>query len=245
MTPTIHPPFFEFGPKTFLARSELLEVVEAAAEAAARYDVAVLVTPPALDIEAVKRAAPGLWIFAQAMDLAQPGASTGAVLPQALAAAGADGVMLNHAERPLAEAALGGAIEQARAAGLQTLVCAEDVEQATRLAAWGPDVILLEPHELIGTAHRSHRPWIAPANAAVAQVDPRVLVMHGGGVADEEDVRAILAQGATGTGCTSAIVRATDRRAMTERMIRAVRQGWDARDELVASTTTNDGSETR
>ncbi|HEX7291241.1 MAG TPA: triose-phosphate isomerase, partial [Conexibacter sp.] len=223
----------------------LLEVVEAASAASARDDVAVIVTPPALDVEAVKRAGPNLWIFAQAMDLARPGASTGAILPEALAAVGADGVMLNHAERPLEHAQLPQAVEQARTAGLQTLLCAEDVAQATRFAAWGPDVILLEPHELIGTAHHSHRPWIGPANAAVAEVDPRVLVMHAGGVADERDVRAILAQGATGTGCTSAIVRAADRRVTIERMIRAVREGWDARDELVASTTTNDGSETQ
>jgi triosephosphate isomerase (TIM) len=243
--PLIQPPFFEFGPKTFLERAELLEVVEVASAASARYDVAVIVTPPALDVEAVKRAGPGLWIFAQAMDLAQPGTSTGVILPAALAAVGADGVMLNHAERPLDEALLPQAVEQARAAGLQTLVCAEDVAQAMRFAAWGPDVILLEPHELIGSAHRILRPWIEPANAAVAQIDPRVLVMHAGGVADERDVRAILAQGATGTGCTSAIVRAADRREMTERMIRAVREGWDVRDELVASTATNDGSETQ
>ena len=243
MTLTIRPPFFEFGPKTFLSRDELLEVVEAAQAASTRYDVAVIVTPPALDVEAVKRAAPDVWVFAQAMDLAEPGSSTGAILPQALAAAGADGVMLNHAERPLAEAVMPRAIEQARTAGLQTLVCAEDAAQATRFAAWAPDVILLEPHDLIGTAHRSHRPWIAQANAAVARVDPRVLVMHGGGVADEYDVRAILAQGATGTGCTSAIVRASDRRATTERMIRAVREGWDVRTDLVTSTTTDDASE--
>jgi triosephosphate isomerase (TIM) len=239
VTPTIRPPFFEFGPKTFLSRAELLEVVDAAATAAARYDVAVIVTPPALDVEAVKRAAPGLWVFAQAMDLAAPGTSTGAILPQALAAAGADGVMLNHAERPLAERALPDAIARARAAGLLTLVCADDTEEGVRCAAEGADLVLLEPHELIGTAHRSERPWIGPANAAIARVAPHVLVMHSGGVADEHDVQALIAQGADGTGCTSAIVRAADRRATTDRMIRAAREGWEAR-QLVGSSTVTD-----
>lgn len=242
MTRQIRPPFFEIGPKTFLDRAALLEVVEAAAEASARYDVDVIVTPPALDIDAVKRAAPTLWIFAQAMDLAQPGTSTGAILPEALARAGADGVMLNHAERPLAQRDLPDAIARARAAGLLTLVCADDTGQGVSSAAAGADLVLLEPPELIGTAHRSDRPWIGPANAAIAGVAAHVLVMHSGGVADADDVHALVAQGADGTGCTTAIVRAPDRRATTDRMIRAVREGWDAR-RLVASSTVNDENE--
>jgi triosephosphate isomerase (TIM) len=238
----ISTPFFEIGPKTFLDRPALLEVVDAASVASARYEVAVIVTPPALDIETVKRAAPGLWVFAQSMDLAEPGASTGAIIPEALVAVGADGVMLNHAERPLDDGVLPDAIGQARNAGLLALVCAHDVEHAARYARWGPDMILLEPHHLIGTAHRCDRPSIAEANAVVASVDPAILVMHSGGVADEQDVRAIIAQGAAGTGCTSAIVRAPDRREMTARLIRAVREGWDAHSDLVPSSV-SDGRE--
>jgi triosephosphate isomerase (TIM) len=229
LRPRIRDPFFEIGPKTFLDRSALLGVVDAASAASAEHDVDVIVTPPALDLEAVKRAAPGLWVFAQSMDVARPGATTGAIVPEALAAIGADGVLLNHAERPIPERALPGAVALAHDAGLQTLVCAEDADQAARYAALGPTIVLLEPRELIGATNARDRPSIAHANAAVARVDPRVLVMHGGGVANEDDARAIIARGAAGTGCTTAIVRAADRRDMTTRMIRAVREGWEAR----------------
>src|SRR5258708_18293838 len=116
---------FEIGPKTFLDRAGLLEIADAASAASARYQVAVIITPPALDIEAVRRAAPGLWVFGQSMDSAWPGASTGAIVPEALAAVGADGVMLNHAERPMDDSSLPTAIRRARDAGLLTLVCAE------------------------------------------------------------------------------------------------------------------------
>jgi triosephosphate isomerase len=236
-------PFFEIGPKTFLDRAALIDVVRTAAECSLEHDVDVIVTPPALDLEHVKQTAPALWVFAQGMDLARPGPSTGAILPDALAAVGADGVMLNHVERPLDEADLPAAIEQAREAGLLALVCADDIGQAVRFAGWSPDMILLEPSVLIGTAHRRDRPWIAEANHAVAAVNPVVPIMHSGGVADEEDVRAIMAQGAAGTGCTSAIVRAEDRCAVTQRMIRAVREGWNARSALVASSASSDDDE--
>jgi triosephosphate isomerase (TIM) len=238
----INAPFFEIGPKTFLDRAELLELVDVAAVASVRYDVAVILTPPALDIEAVKAAGPDLAVFAQAMDAAHPGRSTGAILPEALAAVGADGVMLNHAERPLDERTLRGAIDRAREAGLATMVCANDVGQAKQYASWEPDMILVEPHELIATAGKRLRPSVTHINKAVAHVNPHVLVMHSGGIAHERDVRAIVSQGAAGTGCTTAIVRATDRATLTTRMIRAVREGWEARaSELMPSASTAKG----
>jgi triosephosphate isomerase (TIM) len=241
LAPTISAPFFEIGPKTYLDRASLLELVEAASTASVRYDVAVILTPPALDIEAVKKAGPRLWVFAQSMDTAPPGRSTGSILPEALKAVGADGVMLNHAERPLQESALPAAIGRARDAGLLTMICAEDVEQAKRYASWGPDMLLVEPHDLIGTASRTDRPWIPEVNEAVGRVNPDVLIMHSGGIADEEAVRAVISRGAAGTGCTTAIVQATDRRAVTARMIHAARQGWDARaTELVPSLSTKE-----
>lgn len=231
MPPTIRAPFFEFGPKTSLDREALLEIVDAARAASVRYDVPVIVTPAALDIEAVKRAAPDLWVFGQAMDVASEGAGTGAILPRALAVVGADGVMLNHVERRPDEHVLPEALRQAHEAGLLTLLCADDLEQATRYARWSPTILLFEPPELIGTAHRAPRPWIAEANTAVGRVDPNIVVMHSGGIADEHDVRALIAQGAAGTGCSTAIVRADDPPDMTTRMIRAAREGFDSRNQ--------------
>jgi triosephosphate isomerase (TIM) len=215
----------------------MLEIGEAAWHASVRYDVAVIFTPPALDIEAIKSRLPGLWVFAQAMDYGRPGRSTGAILPEALSAIGADGVFLNHAERPLSPDALRSAMRRADETGLRTLVCAEDTSEAMLYASWSPYIVLLEPHDLIGTAHKGDRPWIHSANRAIANVDPTVLVMHSGGVADPEDVRSLIAQGADGTGCTSAIVSATDPPETAAAMIRAVREGWDERHIDVTSST--------
>jgi triosephosphate isomerase (TIM) len=238
MTERITTPFFEFGPKTFLGRSAMLDIAEAAGRASERYDVAVIFTPPALDIEAIKSRVPALWVFAQGMDDGRPGRTTGAILPEALAAVGADGVLLNHAERPLSQEALRAAMRRADEAGLRTLVCANNTSEATLYASWSPDIVLLEPHDLIGTVHKGERPWIRSANHAIAQVNSAVLVMHSGGVAEPDDVRSLIAQGADGTGCTSAIVGARDPGEMAAVMIRAVREGWDERNVPVATSTT-------
>jgi triosephosphate isomerase len=239
MTLGIAAPFFEIGPKTFLSRAALLEVTAAAARAARRFDVDVILTPPALDIEIVKAAAPDIWVFAQAMDLDRPGPSTGAVTAEALRAAGADGVMLNHAERPLSGAELAAAMARAAAAGLATMVCVEGVDEARRAAQHQPDIVLAEPHYLIGSAHRAERPWIPLINAAVADVSPGTLVMHSGGIADEADIAAVIGQGAAGTGCTTAVVAATDRPSAVTALIRAVRESWDARATELESERTS------
>jgi triosephosphate isomerase len=229
-------PFFEIGPKTFLSRAELLEVAAAAAAASAMYDVSVVYTPPVLDLELIKASAPDLWVFAQGMDLAQAGSSTGSILPEALRAIGADGVLLNHAERALSDAAVVSAIGRAQDNDLLTIVCADDEAESRTIARHGPDIILAEPRLLIGTASHAPRPWIPAVNAAVTEVDPHILVMHGGGIADSNDVIHVMTQGADGTGCTSAVVFARDKPAVVHGLIRAVREGWDKCHEQGGST---------
>jgi triosephosphate isomerase (TIM) len=224
-------PFFEIGPKNYLSRKELLELSSAASVASAAYDVRVIITPPALDLEIVKALEPELWVFAQGMDLAQLGPSTGALLPEALADVGADGVLLNHPERPLSDDDVAAGVERAHRCHLLAMVCAEDESQARTVATYGADIVLSEPRRLIGTSIGAARPWIPHVNRAVSEANPHALVMHGGGIAHPSDVLNVMSQGADGTGCTSAVVFADDRLAVTHSLIRAVREGWDKRND--------------
>jgi triosephosphate isomerase len=191
--------------------------------------VSVIITPPILDLEIVKVSEPELWVFAQGMDLAEPGPSTGALLPEALAQVGADGVLLNHPERAVSDDDVAAGIGRALGCGLLTMVWADDEDQARKLARYGPDIVLCEPRRLIGNAGHMDRPWIPRVSKAVAEVAPHALVMHSGGIADPSDVLHVMSQGADGTGSTSAVVFAKDRPAVTHTLIHAVRLGWDRR----------------
>jgi len=222
-------PFFEIGPKNYLSRKELLELAAAAATVAAACDVSVIITPPILDLETVKAREPELWVFAQGMDLAGPGPSTGALLPEALAQVGADGVLLNHPERAISDDDVAAGIGRARGCGLLSMVWAADENQAPKLASYGPDIVVCEPRRLIGAAAHADRPWIPRVRKAVAEAAPHALVMHGGGIADSSDVLHVMTQGADGTRCTSAIVHASDGSAIARSLIHAVRLGWDQR----------------
>jgi triosephosphate isomerase len=220
-------PFFEIGPKNLLRRAELEDLARAAGAAGSDCGVAVILTLPTALIAPIHDLHSGVLAFAQAMTPDRPGNSMGQVIAETLADAGAAGVMLNHASNPLEPPALAVAVERARSNGLQTIVCANTEAEAVHVARLGPTAILLEPPGLIGTAGRTARDWIAPANEAVRRVVPAVLMMHAGGVSSPSIATAIMAAGADGTGSTSGVLGAADPRSAARSFIAATRAGWD------------------
>ncbi|WP_372934689.1 triose-phosphate isomerase, partial [Mariniphaga sediminis] len=79
----------------------ILKLALAADKASEKYDVRIIFTPQYTDIQMLAEATEHLLVFAQHMDPLPVGRGLGSVLPEAVKAAGAVGVMLNHAERPM------------------------------------------------------------------------------------------------------------------------------------------------
>lgn len=221
-------PFFEIGPKNMLRRPELHELLAAAQEHSRGYGVSVIATLPVTEIEPASLLFPDIFLFAQHMDRDSPGSSVGRVIAEALADAGADGVMLNHADHAMRADDVTAAVERAKANGLITLVCAAGEREATTISALRPDILLYEPRAMIGRDGGARRPWIPTINALVRSIAPGTLVMHAGGVATLQEAGDVIAAGAAGTGATSAIIKANDRGAIVEGFLRAVRDAWDA-----------------
>jgi triosephosphate isomerase (TIM) len=82
---------------------------------------------------------------------------------------------------------------------------------------------------MIGHGGGARRPWIPTVNALVRAIEPRMLIMHAGGVATPQDARDVIRAGAAGTGATSAIIKASDRSGIVEGLLGAVREAWDSR----------------
>jgi triosephosphate isomerase len=100
-------------------------------------------------------------------------------------------------------------IDKARELGLFTVVCADTPEKAKELVAFNPDLIAVEPPELIG------------GDISVSKADPSVIekavnmigenrVLVGAGVKNSEDVRIAISLGASGILVASGIVKAAD-----------------------------------
>lgn len=221
-------PFFEIGPKNLLRLPEIISVAEAAASAGERHGVSVILTVPTALIAPVRSAVPGVFVFAQGFDDEEIGDSVARVLPEALADAGAHGVMLNHDASPLTPDALARAVRRAQANSLMTMVCAGDDQSVVGLIDLEPTIVLYEPPSLIGSTESTDRPWIAEINRKVAERAPDIMMMHAGGVASPQDAFTIMRAGAHGTGSTSGVLRAESPRAAAEDFIFATRQGCDA-----------------
>ena len=228
----IKAPFFEIGPKNYLWGDDVLELAKVADEAAKKYDVDIIFTTPLVELRRVKEATKYIHVFAPHMDSLRPGRGLADTLPESLVAAGAEGVMLNHCEKPLTVAQLKAAIARADEVGLATIVCADSCAEAAAIAHLCPNIIVAEPTELIGTGKASDREYVEASTRAVKDVNPEILVLQGAGIHNYDDVYRNIYAGADATGSSSGIVglpTAEERKNMVFDMIRAVREAYDAR----------------
>ena len=229
---TIKAPFFEIGPKSYLFGDDILALAKAADEASKKYDVDIIFTCPLVELRRVAENTERIHVFAPHMDSLTPGRGLADILPESLVAAGAEGVMLNHCEKPLSVADLKAAIKRADEVGLATIVCADSIAEASAIAHLTPNIIVAEPTELIGTGKASDADYVEASTRCVKDVNPDIMVLQGAGIKCYDDVYRNIFAGADATGSSSGIVGLPTHEAraqMVDDMIRAVREAYDAR----------------
>ena len=154
--------------------------------------------------------ATSLPVYAQHGDADGYGSHTGHVIAESLEELGCDGVLLNHSERQLSEEAVKETVQRVQAATeLNTVVCAQSVDEAANMARFKPDVIGIEPPELIGgqTSVSTAKPELIE-DGVEATKDYNVPLYCGAGVKTTEDVRHAVELGAEGVLVASGVVKA-------------------------------------
>lgn len=210
-------PYFLVNCKTYpgtageegLAFARTMERV--AAETGARFVVA----PQTPDLRLIAEET-SLPVVAQAVDADEPGRRTGGVLPETVAAAGADGVLVNHPERPDDPADIEAKVDRCQELGLESIVCANGVEQARAVLSFEPDCLLFERPEDVATGRaisRTHPERVEAVVDLVGEERPATKVFLGGGISEAADVAAAFDLGADAAGAASAAVQADDREA--------------------------------
>lgn len=228
MSRIIKPPFFELGPKAYLYGEKAKELALEADRISEKYGVDIIFSAMYTDIRSIAEATKYIHVFAQHMDPICPGRGVGAVLPEALKEAGAEGVLLNHAEKPLTLTEISCSIARAKEVGLTTLVCAGSAEEGAAVTCLGADIVLAESPALIGVGSRGSEDVeeIKRINTAIHNVRPDICILHGAGISDEKDVYEIIKAGAVATGSTSGVLKAKKPSEMLEKMIAAVAEAW-------------------
>lgn len=189
-----------------------IRLAEIAERVSAETGVCIGVAPQFVDIPVVARRF-NIPVFAQHIDPITYGSYTGHVLPEAIKCAGAVGTFLNHSERRISLSEINASVMRAREVGLISVVCSESAVASAVVATFKPDMIAVEPPELIGTgiSVSKAKPEVITATLkAVKRVNQSVAVLCGAGITDGSDVVAAIRLGVEGIVVSSGVVKAKD-----------------------------------
>ena len=90
-------------------------------------------------------------IYAQHVDDAKVGSSTGSIVPELIKSINCKGSLINHSEKRISINDIEKLIERFNELELTSLVCAQSIEEVESIAKLKPDIIAIEPPELIGS----------------------------------------------------------------------------------------------
>lgn len=200
--------------KTYLEATgeKALSLAKKAEKVSLKTKVPIAVAPQCIDVANVTKGV-NIPVFAQHMDPIQPGSHTGHLLAEGLKETGAIGTLINHSERQLKLSDIDAIVRITREKNLVSVVCANNPDISAAVAALKPDVIAIEPPELIGTGipvSKAKPEVITETIKLVREINKEVVILCGAGISREEDIAAALKLGTQGVLVASAIVKAKD-----------------------------------
>ena len=216
----ISEPFFEYGPKCYMYGETLLKIAKGLDKLSKKYGVDVILDVPDTEIRYIAENTKRIHVYSQHMDSIPVGKGMGRTLGEAVKDAGAVGVMLNHAEHKLTIEEIAEAIKRADELGLATMVCADSIDEVKAIAKLGPNILVAEPTELIGTGKPADKEYVDEVIRVIREINPDIKPFPSAGISKGEDCYNIIKAGASASGCSSAL-------ALAEEMIAAVRKAYD------------------
>jgi triosephosphate isomerase len=203
-----------------------VELAKHAEKVSKEKGVHIVVAPQLADIAAVAEAVE-IPVFAQHIDPIKPGSSTGHVLVDSIKEAGAVGTLINHSEKQLKLVDIDAAIRLAGEKNLVSCVCTNNPSVSAAAAALKPDIVSIEPPELIGTGvavSKAQPEVVTNTVKLVREVNSDVTILCGAGISHGEDVAVALKLKTQGVLVASAIVKAKDQYSILREFAEATNQ---------------------
>ena len=228
MKPVIRAPYFEVGTKNYVYGDQLLEYAIAADKAAEKYDIDVLFICSPIEIRRVCENTKNLIVLAPYMDTLRPGRGMADILPEGLKAAGAQGVVINHCEKPMSLPQMKATIDRAKELDMLVFACADTLAEAKAIAQLHPDIINPEPSEIIGGGNGvSPMAYVKDSIRVIKEIYPDIMVEQAAGITNGQQVYDFIMAGSEAAGAASGIMNAADPIAMIDEMIAATRRAAD------------------
>lgn len=150
-------------------------------------------------------------IFSQHIDAIKPGSHTGHILAASIKEAGAIGSLINHSEKQLKLSDIDSIINITKKINLISCVCVNNPNVSSAVSALNPDIVSIEPPELIGTgvAVSKAQPEIVTNTVKlVKKINDKPVILCGAGISKPEDVSVAIKLGTKGILVASAVVKA-------------------------------------
>jgi triosephosphate isomerase (TIM) len=200
--------------KTYLEATgkKAVELAKQAEKAWKETGVYIVVAPQFCDIKAVADAVE-IPVYAQHIDPIKSGSNTGQILAETVKQAGAVGTLINHSERQLKLSDIDAVIKLANDESLISCVCTSNPPISAAVAYLNPDIISIEPPELIGTGiavSKAQPEAVTNTIKLVRKVNNDAIILCGAGISHGEDVAVALRLGTHGVLVASGIVKAKD-----------------------------------
>jgi triosephosphate isomerase len=210
----IQTPIIIINFKTYIESTgkRAVELAKQAEKASKETGVCIVVAPQLADLAKVAETVE-IPVFAQHLDAIKPGGFTGHVLAEAVKEAGAGGTLINHSERQLKLSEIDAIISLAKEKTLVSCVCSNNPSVSAAAAAMHPDIVSIEPPELIGSgiSVSKAQPEIVTGTVnLVRQIDPKLAILCGAGISTAEDVSIALKLQTKGVLVASGVVKAKD-----------------------------------
>jgi triosephosphate isomerase len=151
-------------------------------------------------------------VFAQHVDYAPIGKSTGKIVPEHALSINIRGSLINHSENRVSLKDIEKAVTKLKELDMTSIVCAKDYVEAKKIAGFKlikPNFIAVEPPELIGgeISVSQSKPDIIGKSVKVCGTVP---VLVGAGIKNNDDVKTAIRYGAKGVLLASHFVLAKD-----------------------------------
>ena len=204
-----------------ISGSKASKLARVAEKIAKKYKVKIAIAPPH-HLLTVNYSGP---ILAQHTDNVKIGSTTGFVIPELLKKSKISGSLINHSEHRIPSKDIEELVKRLRQLKMISIVCVQDVSEATKYAKLNPDYIAIEPPELIGSgkAVSAERPELITESAkAVKKAKNNTKLLCGAGIISGEDVRKAVELGSSGILVASGIVKAKNWNGIIEEFAKAM-----------------------
>jgi triosephosphate isomerase len=188
-----------------------LKLAKICDEVANEYNANIIIAVSSTDIYRISSQV-SIPVYAQHIDNVEFGSHTGKVLASAVRQAGATGTLLNHSENRLRVDVLEESVILAKKYGLKTVVCANDAIVGEAVKSFKPDMVAVEPPELIGgnISVSSAKPEIVRESVKKICDHSKNIVLVGAGIKNNNDFKKSVELGASGILLASGITKAKD-----------------------------------